>query len=266
MVKKTKFPEEGELVVGTVKEVKGFGAFVTLDEYPGKEGFIHIAEVAAGWVKYVRDHVRENQKVVCKVVSVDTGRGHVDLSLKRVNEHQRRETIAAWKNEQKAEKLLEILGQRLSKTPEALLEEFGYKLVETFGGLYAAFEAAAINEEEIEEAGFKGAWVKPLVDLAKENIQIPFVTIKGFVDLQSYSPDGIEDVKKALEKAGESEYEDVEIEIQYVGAPRYRLKVKAPDYKVAEEEMKNAADRAIKVIEKRGGNGSFIRGDETPKV
>ena len=265
MVKKTKFPEEGELVVGTVKEVKGFGAFVTLDEYPGKEGFIHIAEVAAGWVKYVRDHIRENQKVVCKVVAVDQGRGHVDLSLKRVNEHQRRETIAAWKNETKAEKLLEILGQQLKKTPAQLLEEFAYKLVDTYGSLYAAFEAAAIHEDALEEEGFKGAWVAPLVAIAKENIQIPFVTIKGFVDLQSFNANGIDDIRKALEKAAESEYEDVEIEVQYVGAPRYRLKVKAPDYKVAEEQMKSAAERAIKYVQKKGGVGEYLRGEE-PKT
>src|SRR5438552_414997 len=132
MVKRNPFPEEGELVVGTVKDVKGFGAFVNLDEYPGKEGFIHIAEVAAGWVKYVRDHVRENQKIVAKVLTVDTNRGHVDLSLKRVNDHQRRETIASWKNEQKADKLLEILGERLKKPAADLLKEFGMKLVETY--------------------------------------------------------------------------------------------------------------------------------------
>lgn len=263
MVKKNPFPEEGELVVCTVKEVKGFGAFVTLDEYPGKEGFIHIAEVAAGWVKYVRDHVRENQKIVAKVLSVDPNRGHVDLSLKRVNEHQRRETISAWKNEQKAEKLLEILGERLTKEPEAMLKDFGYKLVETYGSLYSAFEAASIEPESLEEEGFKGDWMQPFVDLAQENIQVPFVQIKAYVDLQSFAKDGVSELKEALAAAEESEYEDVEIEVQYTGAPRYRIKVKAPDYKVAEEEMRAAADRAIKLITKNGGTGTYIRGEES---
>lgn len=263
MVKKNKLPEDGELVVCTVKDVKGFGAFVTLDEYPGKEGFIHIAEVAAGWVKYVRDHVRENQKVVCKVINVDKTKGHVDLSLKRVNEHQKRETIASWKNESKAEKLLEILAERMGKKVEDLLKEWGYKLVDSFGSLYAAFEAAAISEgEDLEKDGFKGPWVEQFVAIAKENIQIPFVTINGFVDLQSFASNGVADVVAALEEASESEYEDVSIEIQYVGAPRYRLKVKAPDYKVAEEELASAAKRAIKVIEKRGGQGAFTREEQ----
>jgi translation initiation factor 2 subunit 1 len=262
MVKANKLPEEGELVVGTVKEVKGFGAFVTLDEYPGKEGFIHIAEVASGWVKYVRDHVRENQKVVCKVTAVDPAKGHVDLSLKRVNEHQRRDKINEWKNEQKADKLLELLGEKVGKKPEQLLEEFGYRLMEAYGGLYAAFEAAAVAEDALADDGFQGPWVAAFTELARSNIAIPFVTVKGFVDLTSYAPDGVEKVKKALAKAAETEYEDIEVGIQYVGAPRYRIKVKAPDYKAAEEELKNAAERAIAAIKKSGGEGNFLRGAE----
>ena len=54
---KKEYPAEGELVVGTVVKVQNFGAFVTLDEYPGKEGFIHIAEIATGWVKRIRNHI-----------------------------------------------------------------------------------------------------------------------------------------------------------------------------------------------------------------
>jgi len=103
MLKKN-FPEEGELIVGTVIKVQGFGAFVSLDEYPHKEGFIHISEIATGWVKRIRNYVREKQKVVCKVLRVEASKNHIDLSLKRVNEHQRRDKIQEWKNNQKATK------------------------------------------------------------------------------------------------------------------------------------------------------------------
>src|SRR2546428_10684676 len=116
------WPEEGELVVCTVKNVKNFGAFGTLDEYDGKEGFIHVAEGSSGWIKYIRDYVREGQKLVCKVLRVDPDKGHIDLSLKAVNEHQKREKIQEWKNEQKAEKLLSIVATRLGKTVKACWE------------------------------------------------------------------------------------------------------------------------------------------------
>jgi len=76
------WPDEGELVVLHRSNVKNFGAFVTLDEFESKEGFIHIAEVSSGWIKYIRDYVREGQKVVCKVLKVDQDKGHIDLSLR----------------------------------------------------------------------------------------------------------------------------------------------------------------------------------------
>src|SRR3972149_2969164 len=137
--KEYEWPEEGELVVCSVSNVKNFGAFVALDEYEGKEGFIHIAEVSSGWIKYIRDYVREGQKVVCKVLRVDTSKGQVDLSPKAVNEHQRREKIQEWKNEQKAENLLGIVAQRISKDVKACWDEFGYALLDSFGTLYRAF-------------------------------------------------------------------------------------------------------------------------------
>ncbi|MDD1660308.1 MAG: S1 RNA-binding domain-containing protein, partial [Methanomicrobiales archaeon] len=105
------WPEEGELVICSVETVKDFVAFVRLDEYGGRQGLIPISEVAKGWVKYIRDFVREGQKVVCKVLHVDRERGHIDLSLRDVNEHQRREKIQEWKNEQKAYKWIGFVAE-----------------------------------------------------------------------------------------------------------------------------------------------------------
>jgi translation initiation factor 2 subunit 1 len=45
MVKTQEFPAEGELVIGRVREVKNFGVFLALEEYPGKEGLIPVKEV-----------------------------------------------------------------------------------------------------------------------------------------------------------------------------------------------------------------------------
>ena len=78
------WPEVGEFVVCTVKNVTDFGAYVELEEFGGREGFIHNSEIKAGWVKYVRDYVREGQKIVCKVLNVDLPAA-IDLSL----EHER---------------------------------------------------------------------------------------------------------------------------------------------------------------------------------
>lgn len=257
-MEKYEWPEEGDLVVATVSNVKNFGAYVTLDEYGGKEGFIHIAEVSSGWIKYIRDHVREGQKAVCKVLSVDTGKGHVNLSLKVVNEHQRREKIQEWKNEQKAEKLLAILAERLKSPVEDLWKEFGYGLKDTFGTLYRAFEESVLDEKALAQEGFKGKWVKTFVDVAKENIVPPFVNIDGYLELRSAEPEGAVHIRDALLKAVQ-ENGGITVKVQYIGAPRYRLVVRAQDYKTAEEGIERAAARAIKFLEGKRGEGKFIR-------
>jgi len=248
------YPEVGELVVATVKTVKPYGAFVTLDEYENKEGFIHIGEIATGWIKYIRDHVREGQKVVCKVLRVDPERGHIDLSLKRVNEHQRREKIQEWKNERKAEKLFEIVAQRLGKSVDECYEEFGYDLIDTFGTLFGAFEEAAINEDVLKDEGFEGGWVKIFVDVAKENIVPPYVKISGYLELTTTAPNGIEHIRKVLQ-----DIENENVVVTYVGAPRYRINIRAEDYRTAEELLQNVANRAIEEFKKLGGEGEFHR-------
>ncbi len=258
MIKK-EYPEEGELIVGTVVKVQNFGAFITLDEYPNKEGFIHIAEIATGWVKRIRNHIKEKQKIVCKVMHVDKVKDHVDLSLKRVNEHQKREKIQEWKNAQKSNKLFEMVAKQLGISKEQCYKDFGEDLIKKYGTLYAAFEEAAIDEDTLKNEGFSGGWVKSFIDIAKTSITIPFVDIKGYVNVTSWLPDGIDHIKNALMKAEESEYDDVEIHVKYIGAPQYMITVRAPDYKIAEDQLKKAVSKIKDTIKNYYGDCEFHR-------
>jgi len=251
------FPEDGELVVCTVKSVKNFGAFVTLDEYDDKEGFVHVRDVATGWVKYIRDFIREGQKIVCKVLGVDSSKGHIDLSLKSVNEHQKREKVQQWKNEKKAEKLLEIIAERMSITVDNAYTKFGNRILEEYDTLYAAFESVATSPDELR-GDFKGDWVEVFIGVATENVTPPYVQIDGTLELRSYAPDGIEIIKEAVKKGVEAAG-DADITVQYIGAPRYRVVIIADEYKDAEDVMKRVSTAAIGHIAAAGGEGTLKR-------
>ncbi len=257
MLRTAEYPDLGDLVICSVQNVKNFGAFVSLDEYGDKEGFIHIAEVATGWIKYIRDYVREGQKIVCKVLKVDESKGHVDLSLKQVNDHQRREKIQEWKNEQKAEKLLEMVGEKAGISLEKLYEEAGSRMVEDFGSLYRAFEEVSMDENVLKEEGYKGKWTKHFIQVANENIAPPEVSIDAYIEVTCPLPDGVDHIKQALLQAEKSDH--VKITVQYIGAPRYRMIVNAPDYKLAEEELQAASQRVIEYIEAHEGRAKYQR-------
>ncbi len=255
----TQLPEAGDNVVCAVAEVQAFGAFVTLDEYDGKTGFIHISEIASGWIKHMSDFIRVKQKIVCKVLRVDPQKGHIDLSLKQVNAHQKREKIQQWKNEQRAEKYFEIVAKEVGEDLEACYKEFGFKLMEKFGSLYAAFEVCSGDPEAPKKQKFKGAWIEKFVKVAQENILPPSVEIDGYLSVTSSKPDGVEHIKDALGGALADLPDGISASIQYVGAPKYRVIVKAPDYKTAEALLKKISDSAIALIKKSGGDGSFER-------
>jgi len=254
---RAEFPEEGDLVIGTVTSIRNFGAFVTLDEYAGREAFIHLSEVATGWVKYIRDHIREGQKIVARVLRVDSAKGQIDLSLKRINDHQRREKTQQWKNEGRALRLVEQVATALKVPSEEAVERFGPALVEKYGSLFQAFEVASADPKRFQKENDKSPWVTAFLKVARENIVPPQVTILGTLEVSDPGSEGLDHVRKALLAAEEVDPESVEV--QYVGAPKYRLRVTANQYKQAEETLKRATDAALKVIKAGGGEGTFAR-------
>lgn len=257
------WPQESELVVCTVENVKDFVAFVSLDEYHGRQGLIPISEIATGWIKYIRDHIREGQKIVCKVLNVDRNRGHIDLSLKDVNEHQRREKIRDWKNESKAKKWLGFVAEQ---TGEPLIE-IEDLIFGRYGAFYPVFEDIVIEPETtLNKLGFSKKVSDTLLRVAQESVKVPSVEVTGHLHLSCTEPDGITVIKNALKKAGaDQKIAGVGIELLYLGAPTYRIKVTAPDYKKAEKAIERAANAAIAVVEKSGGEGKLVKKPKSGK-
>ncbi len=75
-----------EIEVGDVYEVKitkvtNFGAFCEI--LPGKQGLIHISEIADKFVKNIRDFVNEGDIVKARVINIDP-QGKITLSIKQV--------------------------------------------------------------------------------------------------------------------------------------------------------------------------------------
>jgi S1 RNA binding domain protein len=72
--------EVGAIVEATVEKVMDYGAFVRLDT--GETGMVHISEIDKNYVKDIREHVKENDKVTVKVIGQKED-GKIDLSIKQ---------------------------------------------------------------------------------------------------------------------------------------------------------------------------------------
>jgi polyribonucleotide nucleotidyltransferase len=77
----TKEVKVGETYLGTVTRLMNFGAFVAF--LPGKEGLVHISQLAPDRVERVEDVVKPGDQIMVKVIEVDS-QGRINLSRKAV--------------------------------------------------------------------------------------------------------------------------------------------------------------------------------------
>ncbi len=78
--------EPGTIIEGKVTGITPFGAFISFGD--GKTGLVHISEIALGYVKNVQDHLKENDMVKAKILSVDQN-GKISLSIKQALSNER---------------------------------------------------------------------------------------------------------------------------------------------------------------------------------
>lgn len=75
--------EVGATYTGVVSRIVDFGAFITI--LPGKDGLVHISQIAHERVENVNDYLKEGEEVQVKVLDVDQ-RGRIKLSIKELTE------------------------------------------------------------------------------------------------------------------------------------------------------------------------------------
>ena len=251
------FPEIGELVVATVKSVVSYGAYVTLDEY-GREGLIPISEISTTWVRNIKDHAREGQKLVLKVLRVNRQRGEVDLSLRRVTGREKAEKMLDWKKSKKAEAILNSAREKLS-ADENTLNSIRDMILQRYDSVYEALEKSIDQGEEVfAKAAVAPEWAKALTENAKSKIKVKKTTLTGTIELTSPKADGIVGIKTALLNAEKTKPRGTDVKIYTIGAPKYRLEVTASDYSDAETVLKEAIDEAVSSIKNAGGEGRQI--------
>jgi len=244
-------PDRGEIVLCTVREITPHGIYVDLDEYNNMNGFLHISEITTGWVRNIERVAKPQQKLVLKVIRAEKSRREVDLSLRQVTNEEKRTKLIQWKQNEKAVTIIEMVKRKLSMNDKQF-GEIVTKLEAEYGSLYESLETASKKgERTFASLDIPPAIAKEIVDAAKEKISAPKYEVGAIVEITSKASDGIQQIKAALDEAAGAS-STAEINITYVGAPRYRLRVIADDYKQADKVMNAVLERIQEGIGKHG--------------
>lgn len=250
------YPDEGDVLFCTVTKVQYNSVFVTLDEYSGKSGMIHISEISPGRIRNIRDYVKEGKVIICKVLRIKKDRGHIDLSLRRVNESQRRVKVEERKQEAIAENIIKSYTQVHGGEIKKLYVAVSKVLTEHYDSLYHAFEDVVESDLSLEKLGLDKDLATNLEAIVRERIKPKQVEISGLFKVQNYDENGVGLINAFMKKATVI---DERLHIQFLGAGRFKLIIVAPDYKIAEDIVSQFQELMDSYFEPTTSDYSFER-------
>ena len=256
-------PEIGEIVIATIKKTGDHGAYVSLDEYDNIQGFLHISEIAPGWVRKVTKYVKEGDKKVLLVKKIQEDRAEIDLSLKQISKEQRKKKLLDVKRFEKEQGILKNIQDKVKLSSEEV-DQLEDKLLSKYKSVYdAMIEIGTKNISVIDDLEISEKIKKTIDDLSKK-IKLPTVEIRGILEITNNKSNGIEIIRKILLDAIK-ESQNEKIEILYLGAPKYRLSIIAQDFKTAEKTLKPILEKIEKNTSKQNGTFKFSR-EESKKT
>ena len=254
-------PEQGEIVLATVTKVMDHGAYVTLDEYDNLQGFLHVSEIAPGWIRSVNRFVKNGEKKVLLVKKVNPQRGDIDLSLKQVSKDQKKQKLKEVKKFEKGKTLLQNV-QEKAKLSDSDIEKLEDSIYSKYDSVYDAFiEIGRNGIDSVKELKIPKKTATVIEEICSK-IKLPSVEIRGIMEITNSKSDGIEIIKKTLL---DELKKDSTIDITYLGAPKYRLSITSEDFKSAEKLLKPIIADIQSNIEKKKGTFKFTR-EESKKT
>ena len=254
-------PLRNELVVATVREVMGHGAYVSLDEYGDTRAYVHISELSRTWVKNIRVHVREGQRIVAKVLRIDPSKRQIDLSIKRVPEQMKKLKLLEAKRGQTAATLFKMIVDKMPEAERKKADDI-IDILETHHELlyYGLEFASTATQKDLTSIGIEENWAKVIRKIASENIIKATVEIKGTAEIAIPGGDGVVHLREALIAGKDNVREKNSSIIIYTeGSPRYAIEVQSEDYKIAERALENALERIETIVERHNGTFAFTR-------
>jgi translation initiation factor 2 subunit 1 len=248
-------PEQGEIILATVTKVMDHGAYVTLDEYDDIQGFLHISEIAPGWIRSVNRFVKDGEKKVLLVKKVKSN--DIDLSLKQVSKDQKKQKLKEVKKYEKGKTLLENLQEKVNLTDEEV-EKLEDKFYTKFDSVYDGFMEIARNGVSIVTDLKLTKKITTSIEEICAKIKLPSVEIRGIMEITSDKSNGVEIIKKTLLDVIKK---DSTMDITYLGAPKYRISITSENFKSAEKSLKPIIEEIQTNIEKKKGLFKFKRED-----
>ena len=225
--------EVGDVVLCTVDRIAGTVVFVKIDG--NGEGSIIISEIAPGRIRNLREYVVPQKKIVCKVLRISQNK-NIDLSLRRVTQKEKKEILEQYKQEKSYKSVLKsILGEK----SEEIIEK-----IEVEQRLFDFSQEAKEDSKNLEKiAGNTDA--KKILEIIRTQKKKTAI-LKKEINLTTKNANGLKLIKELLGNLKQ-------VEIKYISAGKYSVKIEADEIKTADNRLK----KILKDLEEKAKKAGF---------
>jgi len=231
-VESQNIPRVGELVIANVAKISKFGAYCRLVEYNDLEVFLPLKEISSGWIKNIREHIHEGQKLVCVITFYDKEKGTIDISLKRVSPSNKKEKIRSYNLENRLSAIFAQAVKMVKEQPnkEALIAT-GLLEFTTYTNLV---QNATNNSKEFNDSKLPKKLKDAILKVLESNKKQKRYLVSYIATIYTYNTlSGASELRSLMESIKKTG-----VEVKYIGAPKYRFLAEGEDYVVAESKIR----------------------------
>uniref|UniRef100_A0A8C9LK30 Eukaryotic translation initiation factor 2 subunit 1 n=1 Tax=Piliocolobus tephrosceles TaxID=591936 RepID=A0A8C9LK30_9PRIM len=144
-----KFPEVDDLIMVKVNRIEDMGAYVSILEYNDMEGMILMSELSKRRFRSVNKLIRVGRHEVVLVLRVDSQKGYIDLSKRRVSPKDIIKCEENFSKSKKVHQTVRHVAQKHKMTVEELNKKVIWPLYKKYGHALDALKEATMNPDAI---------------------------------------------------------------------------------------------------------------------
>ncbi|GAB6028933.1 Eukaryotic translation initiation factor 2 subunit 1 [Chamberlinius hualienensis] len=264
-----RYPEVEDVVVVNVRSIAEMGAYVHLLEYNNIEGMILLSELSRRRIRSINKLIRVGRNECVVVIRVDTNKGYIDLSKRRVSTEDIARCEQKFAMGKAVNSILRHVAELLKYSNEQL-EDLYKKTAWYFdekhkkqGYAYEIFKHAVTEPSVLDECNLTEEVKAVLLDNIRRRLTPQAVKIRADIEVACYGYEGIDAVKYALRKGIACSTEEMPIKINLIAPPLYVVTTTTLEH----SEGVTALNEAITKIEEAIATcGGVFKVQMAPKV
>jgi len=249
LIKRRKAPREHDIVFCEIKKLTPVAAFCELLEFEDWTGIVHISEISTRKIKDIKKAVKVGQRVFCKVLKTETPKKFAVLSIKKVNELERKNKKRYLDLLKRFVNIIKQYCENRKLSFEEFFEKYWRKYLEEE-------ELVDLFLREIEEGGVISSILpreiaEDFSSFLKKSFKKKKKKLRYKIKVISFDGDGILKIRSFMKEIKDL-LKSFNFSLSYQGAPFYFLIFEAENIKKLSREISKYLEEITNIGSKYG--------------